>query len=87
MIDITGIPILAERLAKAQKSAEGEQKGAGLHNTHDPIERAMQELLGALTVIDAVIEKKRDTDVALERIREALDELRANAERAACGAL
>ena len=47
MIDITGIPILAERLAEAQKAADGEQNGAGLH-THDPIEFAIQELLAAL---------------------------------------
>jgi len=85
MIDITGIPILAERLAEAQKAADGEQNGAGLH-THDPIEFAIQELLAALTVIDAVIEKRDDTDMALERIREALDELRANAVRATCAA-
>jgi len=87
MIDITRIPILAERLAEAQRGADGEQIGGGFLNTYDPIERAIQELQAALTVIDAVIEKRGETDVALERIREALDELRANAVSAACGAL
>ena len=86
MIDITKIPILAERLTKAQKDAEGEQNGADLHNMHDPIERTIQELLAALAVIDDLIDKRGDTDVALNRIRGALVELRADAVRATCEA-